>query len=104
MSSILQTIAWGYVSDAGVLINGRNATTARDVAGRYQIFLSEGFGVDITELMPTFVPAHVVGLINLKSPQVIALTDNQIDVFFINSLNAGIDTFFYFKIERLKIL
>lgn len=94
------TVAWGLVTDAGVLVNGAGATVSRDVTGRYKIILLSP-GIDGADMMPTFTPLHISGLIRLKAPTVISVSDTQKDVFFFNTLNAGIDTYFYFKIERL---
>jgi hypothetical protein len=93
-------IAWGYVSDAGVLLNGSGATTDRDVLGRFQIFLPFP-GIPDNEMVATFMPVHISGLAQLASPLIMQVSDTQKDVFFYDTKDLGIDVHFYFKIEKL---
>ncbi len=95
-----ELIAWGVVTAAGSLTNGKGATVVRDVEGVYKITLP-GVGIPDTDLMMTFTPRHITGFLSPMTPLVRAGTD--IDKFVGFHLSTGFfnDTDFYFKIEKL---
>lgn len=100
MSSLFRDIAWGLVTGAGVLTNGRGCTVSRTGVGVYEITLSAGLLVDDTEMMMTVTPIDPTNLhanANAGTPAVK-------NVVTFNTAGLATDADFCFKIEALKLI
>ena len=98
---MFSVIAWGRVRSDGLLLNGRNATVDRVMAGVYDVDIGSGLSAEGGEMMVTLVSEQQG---SPAIPDVTNLSGTVKRMVFYDQAGAMVDTGFYFKIEKLDIL
>jgi hypothetical protein len=96
-----QTVCWGRIDAAGVLLAGRNMTSSRFGAGIFDLTIGGGVEVDGAELMPTIVPEGVGGA---AIPDFINTSDTVKRVQFYTDAGGAVDVQFYFRLDKLDLI